>query len=82
MAVMWPRKLPAEVLRNELRSAERKVYDRLASELDDSWTVFYSRPWLGLCAMAGSVAASILLVHIFLSPFERWRAQRARLHLA
>lgn len=50
MAVMWPRKLPAEVLRNELRSAERKVYDRLAAELDDSWMVFYSRPWLGLAS--------------------------------
>jgi hypothetical protein len=48
MAVMWPRKLPDEVLRNELRSAERKVFNRLEAELDDSWVVFYSRPWLGL----------------------------------
>ncbi|EPX60590.1 hypothetical protein D187_001744 [Cystobacter fuscus DSM 2262] len=48
MAVMWPRALPDEVLRNELRAAERKVYQRLRDELDDSWTVFYSRPWLGL----------------------------------
>lgn len=48
MAVMWPRKLPDEVLRNELRSAERKVFERMAAELDDSWVVFYSRPWLGL----------------------------------
>lgn len=48
MAVMWPRTLPDEVLRNELRAAERKIYQRLANELDDSWTVFYSRPWLGL----------------------------------
>jgi hypothetical protein len=45
---MWPRKLPEEVLRNELRSAERKVFTRMAAELDDSWVVFYSRPWLGL----------------------------------
>ncbi|WP_438044989.1 AAA family ATPase [Sorangium sp. So ce128] len=45
---MWPRELPAEVLRDELRATERKVYNRLAAELDDSWTVFYSRPWLGL----------------------------------
>lgn len=48
MAIMWPRKLPPEVLRSELRSAERKVYDHMAAELDDSWVVFYSRPWLGL----------------------------------
>ncbi|NBD14036.1 AAA family ATPase [Corallococcus silvisoli] len=48
MAVMWPRALPDEVKRNELRAAERKVYERLASELDRSWVVFYSRPWLGL----------------------------------
>jgi len=37
-----------------------------------------SHHWLGLAAMAGSVAASILLVQSLLTPFERWRAQRAR----
>jgi hypothetical protein len=48
MAVMWPRQLPHEVVRNDLRAAERKVYDRLATQLGPEWTVFYSRPWLGL----------------------------------
>lgn len=50
MAKMWPRELPAEVLNDPLRAAERKVYRKLSEELDDSWTVFYSRPWLGLKA--------------------------------
>jgi hypothetical protein len=50
MAIMWPRKLPPDVLRNKLRSAERETYQRLKSTLDDSYTVFYSRPWLGLSA--------------------------------
>src|SRR4051812_23513832 len=48
MAIMWPRKLPPDVLRNKLRSAERETYERLKSTLDDTFTVFYSRPWLGL----------------------------------
>lgn len=48
MATMWPRKLPREVLENPLRAAEIKVYNRLSEVLDESFTVFYSRPWLGL----------------------------------
>lgn len=48
MAVMWPRRLPDEVLRNELRAAERKVFERLKAQLGPEWVVFYSRPWLGL----------------------------------
>lgn len=48
MAVMWPRQLPVDVKRNSLRSAECEVYSSLQSSLDDSFTVFYSRPWLGL----------------------------------
>lgn len=45
---MWPAKLPAVVRDHPLRQAEVKVYDRLQRQLDASWTVFYSRPWLGL----------------------------------
>ena len=45
---MWPRKLPRQVRENPLRSAEVKVYDLLAKQLGPEWTVFYSRPWLGL----------------------------------
>jgi hypothetical protein len=47
-ARMWPRSLPREVLENPLRAAEIKVYNRLSEVLDESFTVFYSRPWLGL----------------------------------
>src|SRR5882762_2639366 len=45
---MWPRKLPPDVLGNPFRAAEIRVYERLQGQLDDGWSVFYSRPWLGL----------------------------------
>ena len=48
MAVMWPRTLPPEVTGNMLRSTECNVFRRLEAVLDDSFVVFYSRPWLGL----------------------------------
>ncbi len=48
MAVMWPRTLPPDVTGNMLRSTECEVFRRLEAVLDDSFVVFYSRPWLGL----------------------------------
>lgn len=48
MAVMWPRTLPPDVTVNMLRSTECEVFRRLEAVLDDSFVVFYSRPWLGL----------------------------------
>lgn len=48
MAVMWPRTLPPDVAGNMLRSTECEVFRRLEAVLDDSFVVFYSRPWLGL----------------------------------
>ena len=48
MAVMWPRTLPPDVAGNMLRSTECEVFRRLKVVLDDSFVVFYSRPWLGL----------------------------------
>jgi hypothetical protein len=45
---MWPTVLPRQVRENSLREAEVKVYDLLAQQLGSGWTVFYSRPWLGL----------------------------------
>lgn len=48
MAVMWPRTLPPDILANSLRSTECEVYRRLEVVLNDSFVVFYSRPWLGL----------------------------------
>lgn len=47
---MWPAKLPADIRDHPLRRAEVRVYDALEAQLDRHWTVFYSRPWLGLTA--------------------------------
>lgn len=48
MPRMFPREMPEWVRQNTLRSTECRVYDALASQLSGSWSVFYSRPWLGL----------------------------------
>jgi hypothetical protein len=45
---MWPHKLPRQIRENSLREAEVRVYDLLEQALGPEWTVFYSRPWLGL----------------------------------
>ncbi|MFT8671868.1 NERD domain-containing protein [Acetobacter orientalis] len=47
MAILWPHELPISIRQDRRRSAEIRVYDRLAAVLDDSFTVFYSSPWLG-----------------------------------
>jgi hypothetical protein len=47
---MWPRRLPASVREDPLREAEVRVFDALQAQLDESWHVFYSRPWTGLTA--------------------------------
>jgi hypothetical protein len=46
-ARVFPAELPQAIRDNPLRAAECKVYDRL-KHLSSSYTVFYSRPWLGL----------------------------------
>lgn len=48
MAIMWPRELPVSIRQDRRRRAEVRVYDKLASVLDNSFTVFYSSPWLGI----------------------------------
>lgn len=48
MALMWPRKLPAYITSDILRTAECRVFKQLQHVLEDSFVVFYSRPWLGL----------------------------------
>jgi len=53
MAKMWPEQIPPDVLQNPSRSTEVDVFRRLARQLDDSWWVFYSRPWLGMTATGG-----------------------------
>lgn len=47
MAVMWPRELPVSIRQDRRRRAEVRVYDKLSAVLDNSFTVFYSSPWLG-----------------------------------
>lgn len=48
MPEIWPRVLPHHIVENPLRSAECKVFTRLQKTLSGDYTVFYSRPWLGL----------------------------------
>lgn len=47
MIKLWPRQLPLSIRQDRRRRAEVRVYDKLANVLDDSFTVFYSSPWLG-----------------------------------
>lgn len=47
MAKMWPRVIPPEIQNHPLRETECRVYDHLQKKLDDTYVVFYSRPWLG-----------------------------------
>lgn len=48
MARMFPRQMPSWVRQNPLRSTECRVFDHFEHQLPDAWSVFYSRPWLGL----------------------------------
>jgi hypothetical protein len=48
MAIMIPEPLSDEIRTDYMRHAECKVYDRLKEILDTSFTVYYSRPWLGI----------------------------------
>lgn len=48
MARIWPNSLPGYILSDSKRSAEINVFNKLAICLDESWTVYYSRPWWGL----------------------------------
>src|SRR5687768_11366816 len=43
----FPDPLPEWVRQNELRRAEIKVYDALRTQLPSTYTLFYSRPWVG-----------------------------------
>ena len=45
---MYPEILPPETLADpKVSKAEIKVYNKMKEVLDDQFTVFYSRPWLG-----------------------------------
>lgn len=45
---MWPRNIPRDVLADPRLGTECKVYEKLRDELDDSFVVFYSSPWIGV----------------------------------
>lgn len=55
MATMWPCKLPAAIRGESRCAAEVRVFDTLAAQLGPTWTVFYSRPWLGETASGGEI---------------------------
>ena len=44
MAKIFPQRLPQSILDDTLRSAEKKVYEKLQS-LTDPYVIFYSSPW-------------------------------------
>lgn len=48
MALMYPSTVPDYIRNDPYREAEVWVYERLRTDLDDSWRCYYSRPWLGL----------------------------------
>ncbi len=55
MAIMWPREIPTWISSDKRRGAEIKVFNKLREVLDDSWEVFYSRPWWGLLPTGGEI---------------------------
>lgn len=65
MAVMWPKRLPNYILQDHRRSSEVQVFNELNRTLDDSWHVYYSRPWWGLTATGGEAEgeADFIIVH-------------------
>jgi len=50
---MWPATLPSQIRSDIYRKAEVRIYDLLREQLDTGWTVFYSRPWLGMTHTGG-----------------------------
>lgn len=65
MARMWPRVIPAEVFSDPRRRSEIEVYLRLKGDLDDTWEVYYSRPWWGIGPKGGEIdgEADFIIAH-------------------
>lgn len=65
MAIMWPRMLPDWVTADRRRAAEIAVFRKLEKQLDDEWSVFYSRPWWGINQRGGEIdgEADFILAH-------------------
>lgn len=55
MAILWPRTIPRSILEDSRRSAEVRVFNQLAKALDDSFSVFYTRPWVGLDRLGNEI---------------------------
>ena len=65
MALMWPRELPELIKNDPRRAAERRVYEKLSKELDETWSVYYSRPWWGINLKGGEIdgEADFIVAH-------------------
>lgn len=65
MAIMWPREIPSWVAEDERRSAEVRVFNKLGELLDNSWSIYYSRPWWGLNLTGGEIdgEADFIVAH-------------------
>lgn len=61
----WPAVLPDRIRMDRYRRAEVRVYDQLKSTLSARWTVFYSRPWLGITSTGAERdgEADFIIVH-------------------
>ncbi|MWD26079.1 AAA family ATPase [Aquicoccus sp. SCR17] len=55
MAILWPRAIPRSILEDSRRGAEVRVFNQLAKALDDSFSVFYTRPWVGLDRLGNEI---------------------------
>ena len=65
MVKFTPAQIPDWVYLDERRSAEIKVFKKLAEVLNDDWHIFYSRPWWGLNQRGGEKdgEADFILAH-------------------
>jgi len=52
---MWPRRIPVWITTDKRRSAEIKVFEALEKCFDESWSVYYSRPWYGISPSGGEI---------------------------
>lgn len=62
---LWPAVLPPRIRSDRYRRAEVRVYDQLKATLPAGWTVFYSRPWLGITSTGAERdgEADFVIVH-------------------
>jgi hypothetical protein len=65
MANLWPREMPSWIDEDERRSAEVRVFKKLNEMLDETWSVYYSRPWWGINRTGGEIdgEADFIVAH-------------------